>query len=144
MFKGRIRVGAHAEVDDAHENDVRYRMTSINHNITSIRIALQNLLCNAYQALWPPSILNSVPVIKLLASLIKNTAAPRYSAGVLNRPNIFCEGQLSLLSGYLINSSSVMAVTMYPGEMVFTRMPYSPHSLARLRANCITPALEAL
>ena len=37
-----------------------------------------------------------------------------------------------------------MAVTMYPGLMVFTRMPCWPHSLARFLASCITPAFEAL
>jgi hypothetical protein len=77
-----------------------------------------------YQAACPPSIRISLPVIKLLASLIKNTAAPRYSSGLLNLPSIFCVGQSRLLSGNCSKSASTMAVTMYPGEMVLTRMPY--------------------
>jgi len=82
--------------------------------------------------------------MKLLASLIKNTAAPLYSAGLLSLPSIFCVGHSTFLSGNLTNSSSTMAVTMYPGEMVLTRMLCTPHSDARLRPNWMTPALEAL
>ena len=52
------------------------------------------------------------PVIKLLASLIKNAAAPRYSSGLLNLPNIFCFGQSSLLSGNFSKRASTIAVTM--------------------------------
>jgi hypothetical protein len=37
-----------------------------------------------------------------------------------------------------------MAVRMYPGERVFTRMPYWPHSAAKLRASWMTAALEGL
>jgi hypothetical protein len=55
--------------------------------------------------------LNS-PVIKLLASLIKNAAAPLYSSGLLNLPSIFCFGHSSLLSGNFSNSASTIAVTI--------------------------------
>jgi hypothetical protein len=82
--------------------------------------------------------------MKELASLNKKTAAPRYSSGFDRRPNMFCVGQVSLRSGYFLKSSSTMAVTMYPGEIVLTRMLCSPHSDARLRASCITPAFDAL
>jgi hypothetical protein len=97
-----------------------------------------------YHAAWPPSILRSAPVMNELASLNKNTAAPRYSSGFDKRPNMFCVGHVSLRSGYFLKSSSTIAVTMYPGEMVLTRMLCSPHSDARLRASCITPAFDAL
>lgn len=86
-----------------------------------------------YQALCPPSILKSAPVIKLLASDIKKHAAPLYSSGLLNRPSIFCFGHSIRLSGNFSNKASTMAVTMYPGEMVLHLIPYSPHSEARLR-----------
>lgn len=75
---------------------------------------------------------------------MRKTAAPLYSCGTLNLPSIFCVGQSRRLSGYCSKSASTMAVTMYPGEMVLTRMPYCPHSEARLRASWMTPALEAL
>jgi hypothetical protein len=52
------------------------------------------------------------PVIKLLASLIKNAAAPLYSSGRDNLPNIFCFGHSSLLSGNFSNNASTMAVTI--------------------------------
>ena len=97
-----------------------------------------------YQAACPPSIRRSAPVMKLLASLIKNTAAPRYSCGALSLPSIFCVGQSRFRSGYCSNRASTMAVTMYPGEMVLTRMPWGPHSDARLRPSWMMPALEAL
>jgi hypothetical protein len=54
----------------------------------------------------------NLPVMKLLASLIKNAAAPLYSSGLLNLPNIFCFGQSSLLSGNFSNSASTIAVTI--------------------------------
>jgi hypothetical protein len=97
-----------------------------------------------YQAQCPPSIRRSDPVMKLLASLIKNTAAPLYSSGLLSLSSIFCFGHSSFRSGYSTNNASTIAVTMYPGLMVFTRMPYMPHSEARLRASWTTPAFEAL
>ena len=97
-----------------------------------------------YQAQCPPSIRRSEPVMKLLASLIRNTAAPLYSSGLLSLPSIFCFGHSSFRSGYSTNNASTIAVTMYPGLMVFTRMPYMPHSDARLRASWTTPAFEAL
>ena len=122
-----------------------------------------------YHAVWPPSIFMSLPVMKLEASLIKNTAAPRYSCGKLNFPSMLCVGQSLFRSGYCSNLKAVgervsmysimvttlqvpgytynfstMAVTMYPGETVLTRIPYWPHSAARLRASCSTPALEVL
>jgi hypothetical protein len=61
--------------------------------------------------------------MKLLASLMQKTAAPLYSSGTLSFPSIFCVGQSRLRSGYFSNRASTMAVAMYPGEMVLTRMP---------------------
>ena len=78
------------------------------------------------------------------ASLIRNTAAPRYSSGLLSFPSMFCLGHSTFRSGYSLKSSSVIAVTMYPGDIVLTRIPCAPHSDARLRASCTTPAFEAL
>jgi hypothetical protein len=97
-----------------------------------------------HHAECPPSIFKSDPVMNELASLIKNTAAPLYSRGFDNRPSIFCVGQSALRSGNLTNSSSTIAVTIYPGEMVLTRMLCCPHSEARLRPSWMTPAFEAL
>lgn len=82
--------------------------------------------------------------MKLEALLKRKTAAPRYSSGALNRPSMFCFGQSTLRSGNCSKSGAVIAVTMYPGEMVLTLMPYIPHSAARFLASWITPALEAL
>jgi len=65
-----------------------------------------------YHAACPPSILRSDPVIKLLASEMRNTPAPRYSSGLLSRPSIFCVGQSRRRSGYWSKRASTMAVTM--------------------------------
>jgi hypothetical protein len=77
-----------------------------------------------YQAQWPPSMRKSLPVMKLLASLSRNTAAPRNSSGILSRFSMLPFAHSSRLSGYVSNNASVIAVTMYPGEMVLTRIPY--------------------
>jgi hypothetical protein len=69
-------------------------------------------ISHPYQAVCPPSILKSLPVIKLLASLMQNTAAPLYSSGTLSFPSIFCVGQSRLRSGYFSNRASTMAVAM--------------------------------
>src|SRR5271170_3736712 len=66
----------------------------------------------SHQAQWPPSILRSEPDIKLLASLIKNTAAPRYSSGLLSLPSMFCFGHSVSRSGNLSKSIVTMDVTM--------------------------------
>lgn len=99
---------------------------------------------HGYQDIWPPSIRRSAPVMNELASDSKKTAAPLYSSGLLSLPSIFCVGQSVLLSGKRRNSSSTIAVTIYPGDIVLTLIPYWPHSDARFFANCKTPALEAL
>jgi hypothetical protein len=112
--------------------------------VCSIFIAIVVGSAGNYHAACPPSILKSLPVIKLLASLIKNTAAPRYSSGRDRRPNIFCLGHSSRRSGNCTNRFSTIWVTMYPGLMVLTRMLYWPHSAARLRPSWMTAALEAL
>ena len=103
-----------------------------------------NTIQNIYQDECPPSILRSEAVMKLLASLIKNTAAPLYCCGTLSFPSIFCLGHSRRRSGNCSNNASTMAVTIYPGERVLTRMPYWPHSEARFRASWSTPALLAL
>ena len=97
-----------------------------------------------HQAVCPPSIRISAAVIYELAGDIKKTAAPLKSSGLLSFPSMFCFGHSSLLSGNFLNNSSTMAVTIYPGDMVLTRMLYSPHSEAKFLANCKTPAFEAL
>lgn len=85
-------------------------------------IIRSSVLSHVYHAQCPPSILRSEPVMNELASLTRNTAAPRYSFGADNRPSMFCVGQVSFRSGYLTNNSSTICVTMYPGEMVLTRI----------------------
>lgn len=65
-----------------------------------------------HHAECPPSILRSEPVMYELASLSRNTAAPRKSSGLLSFPSMFCAGQSTRRSGYFRNSSSTMAVTM--------------------------------
>jgi hypothetical protein len=65
-----------------------------------------------HQALCPPSIRKSAPVMKLLASLMRNTPAPLYSSGFERRPSIFCLGHSSWRSGNVINKSLTMSVTM--------------------------------
>jgi hypothetical protein len=144
---------------------VPFKCTSGRDAILQLTMRLQGwtlrvLGCSAHHAEWPPSMRRSeprasqyhprtlamrcLPVIKLLASLIRNAAAPLYSWGLLSRPSIFCLGHSVFRSGNVVKRSSTMAVTMYPGEMVLTRMSNSPHSLARLRPSWSTAALDAL
>jgi hypothetical protein len=66
----------------------------------------------SHHAQWPPSMRRSDPDMKLLASLIKKTAAPRYSSGLLNLPNMFCFGHSVSLSGNFSKSWVTIAVTM--------------------------------
>ncbi len=66
----------------------------------------------SHQAQWPPSMRRSDPDMKLLASLIKNTAAPRYSSGLLNLPSMFCFGHSVSRSGNFSNSWVTIAVTI--------------------------------
>lgn len=50
--------------------------------------------------------------MKLDASLIKKTAAPLYSFGMLSFPSMFCVGQSRRRSGYCSNNCSTICVTM--------------------------------
>lgn len=82
--------------------------------------------------------------MKLLASLSRKTAAPRYSSGLLSLFIMFWDPQKPSRSGCVLNNSVTMVVLVYPGERVFTRILCSAHSIAKLRPNCKTPALDAL
>lgn len=95
-------------------------------------------------AQWPPSILRSAPVIQELAGASKKIAGPLKSAGAPKRPSIAPLIQVSSISGSSCNSLSVIAVLIYPGDKVLTRMPYFPHSWAKDRDSCSTAALLVL
>lgn len=66
---------------------------------------------------------------KKMAGALKSSGAPSLFS---NAPAI----QIFSKSGLVARSMSVMAVRMYPGERVLTRMPYWPHSCATLRHSC--------
>jgi hypothetical protein len=81
---------------------------------SQIRAFDTNILVLVPNQLIPHQIrgIEDSPVIKLLASLIRNAAAPLYSSGRDNLPSIFCFGHSSLRSGNFSNSASTMAVTI--------------------------------
>ena len=76
-----------------------------------------------YQAVWPPSITNEAPVIKVLASLSRKIAAPLYSAGDDNLPNMFSFSQSSFNPGASSKFFSTIGVIIWPGHKAFTLTP---------------------
>lgn len=74
----------------------------------------------------------------------RNTAGALKSSGAPSLPRSAPAIQIFSKSGFVARSASVMAVLIYPGDRVFTLMPYWPHSCATDRHNCCTAALLLL
>lgn len=89
-----------------------------------------------------PSTSKSVPVIKLPAGLHKSTTAPSNSFTAPVRPIGVLEYQIPFASSSA--GPSLSTVSIYPGLMLFTRIPCTAHSAARQCAKCTTAALEML
>lgn len=96
------------------------------------------------EAQWPPSTLRSAPVMNELPCDSRNTAGALKSSGAPSLPRSAPAIQIFSSSGFVARSASVMAVLMYPGDRVFTLMPYWPHSCATDRHSCCTAALLLL
>lgn len=76
------------------------------------------------EAQWPPSTLRSAPVMNELPCDRRNTAGALKSSGAPSLPRSAPAIQTFSRSGFVARSASVMAVLMYPGDRVFTLMPY--------------------
>lgn len=74
----------------------------------------------------------------------RNTAGALKSSGAPSLPRSAPAIQIFSKSGFVARSASVMAVLMYPGDKVFTLIPYWPHSCATERHSCWTAALLLL
>ncbi|MNT65480.1 hypothetical protein D3C72_2034660 [compost metagenome] len=67
--------------------------------------------------------------------------APAISCGCPTRRN----GNFFCVNDWISGSASSMPailVSIRPGAMQLTRMPCGPHSTARSRASCMSPALD--
>src|SRR6476619_5232170 len=89
----------------------------------------------------PPSMTMVCPVMKVPAAEPKNTAAPAISSGSPMRSSGERAVEAFSVSG-LSHSALAKSVLIRPGAMQFTRILYLPYSQARLRASCMSAALE--
>ncbi|ODH14195.1 hypothetical protein ACO22_06640 [Paracoccidioides brasiliensis] len=79
-----------------------------------------------------------------LASLNMEMVSSVSSSGRDSRPNMFsCSHPLSS-PGASSKFFSTIGLTMCSGEIELTRIPFGPHSIARLLASWISAAFEAL
>src|SRR4029077_4325694 len=86
----------------------------------------------------PPSTNNSTPVIKLLSSDARNTAAFAISSGLPSRPSgtvLLMLFKRSCPVGELPKSSRSPSVSIGPGLIAFTRMCRALRSVVHVRAN---------
>src|SRR4051812_43441456 len=89
----------------------------------------------------PPSITIVCPVMKLPAAEPRNTAAPAISSGMPMRSSGDRAVEAFSVSG-LSHNALAKSVLIRPGAMQFTRTLCGPYSQARLRASCMSAALE--
>src|SRR5271156_4199368 len=89
----------------------------------------------------PPSITMVWPVVKVPALEARNTAAPAISSGSPIRNSGERAVDAFSVSGFS-HSARAKSVLIRPGAMQFTRILYWPYSQARLRASCMSAALE--
>src|SRR5262249_49327367 len=103
--------------------------------ITNVRVGSAQLI------VAPPSITRVWPVMKSPALDPMNTAAPAISSGMPMRRSGEREVEAFRFSG-LSHSALAKSVLIRPGAMQFTRILCLPYSQARLRASCMSAALE--
>src|SRR5258708_27227470 len=89
----------------------------------------------------PPSITMVCPVMNVPAADARNTAAPAISSGSPIRNSGERAVDAFSVSGFSHNALA-KSVLIRPGAMQFTRMLCLPYSQARLRASCMSAALE--
>ena len=82
-----------------------------------------------YPAVHPPSTMSDDPVTSAEASDAKNSTAPIISSTFPVRPSLILFSIQARLSGFS-NVGLVRSVRMKVGQIVFTRMPAWPHSIA--------------
>ena len=88
----------------------------------------------------PPLTSIDVPVMKLAPSDARKTTTPATSSGVPRR----LSGVAAIISANLSGGNAAgMAVSMTPGLMQLTRMPYGAACLASDFVRQMTPALAA-
>ena len=88
----------------------------------------------------PPFTPSTCPVMYVLRSLARKSAALATSSGLPPRLSGICSTQALRMSSL---TAFVMSVSMKPGAMQFTRTPRLPVSFARLLLNAISPPLLA-
>src|SRR6516164_2427372 len=82
----------------------------------------------------PPSTGKSIPVMKLLSSEARNTAAEASSSGVPSRPIGIIFRKHSLVpSGDPLDPTWTMGVSVGPGLITFARMPRPANSAVQVR-----------
>src|SRR6266700_804826 len=89
----------------------------------------------------PPSITMVWPVVKEPALEARNTASPAISSGSTIRNSGERAVEAFSVSG-LSHSALAKSVLIRPGAMQLTRTLCGPYSQARLRASCMSAALE--
>ena len=84
------------------------------------------LFCNNaahYHDVCPPSTIRLFAVMKLLAALIKNSAAPLNSRVSARPTNMFSRSHSSFNQGTSLKFLRTMGVKMRPGDIKLTRIP---------------------
>ncbi len=78
---------------------------------------------------WPPLISILAPVMNAAFGDERKATASAISSGLPKRPTGIAEMIESMTSGLMDES---IGVSMYPGEIVFTVMPFNANSRAKL------------
>ena len=81
------------------------------------------------------------PVTRLDSSLASHSAAWAMSSGCPARPSGCTAAKRSVMISSARGNGAESGVTIPPGQMQLTRMPWGPPSAAALRVSEITPAL---
>lgn len=147
IYNAMLSVGAtkHSSIDGI--TSLRCEKVSAVHFIHTAK-SRQYPLCIRREHRPPPGeILTSTYIFTPVtnpeaASLAKNTTNPFNSPGSPNLPIGVTLAQCPFCASN--SASGFNAVSIYPGAIAFTRIPYGAHSAANDLASCVTPAFEAL
>src|SRR5712664_1091365 len=143
LVGGELRVGLpHDGIGHAVVADVQRRRQALPEG-TEVAPLLAGQLARAAHRMYNPPLTCSVcPVMCRDSSLARNTATLAMSSGWAIRPS-------GMILAIAASSSSVLpprgwAVSVVPGAIAFTRMPWGASSSAIVRVIVITPPLLAV
>lgn len=105
-------------------------------------VKMLNLTNDNYLPIHPPSTTNTCPLTYALAFPAKNTTLPLKSSGTPHLPAGILSLMLFNLSSFA-NRAVFISVSIYPGAIALTVIPFEVHSFDNALVSCATAPFDA-